>query len=54
MKPGISATLSRRALNADLEATLTQYQHRCRLADQMIAELPANVESDTLIRVVSA
>jgi RNA polymerase sigma factor FliA len=52
MKSGTSATLSRRTLNADLDPTLTQYQSLvCRLAGQMIAKLPANVEIDDLINV---
>ena len=52
MKSGASATLSRPAFNADLGATLTQNQSLVRrLADQMIAKLPANIDIDDLISV---
>lgn len=45
MKSGTSATSSHRALNADLDATLPQFQSLVgRLADQMIAKLAADVE----------
>lgn len=52
MKSSTSATLSRRALDADLDAALTQYQSLMRWpADQMIVKLPADIEIDNLISV---